>query len=899
VDIKRLLTRGGQVFAAEIIDGTEQYPVLLESLGNNVILPALIAEGWKLTALPLSLQKNGIALEDFPKMEFSPTVLEEQDMYDLLGTPLSMEERRAYLSDDVQKMELPQGNYTIQTREEFLQYLRKTADLAIPEDYLPINYFTHPSALFSLEEFQDPANKEYVALLEQRRCLSEAQFNNLREWALAHGLKSDFTPQDFVSFYFQWGVCGLNVPVLQKRTEERYVMKDMENEDPFGMRALGRVPTTCTPYLYDFGLVDRFQRLYRKPGTENYQIMEPKEAARLTQILQDNEVGVVRVRLQVGEQAEVWETTDTKIEFNSRYLMIGNTFYTSLRVQGRYGAIASTYWNKSMSEELNNEMFLHAIAHEFVERRRVKANVSSYKALCDSGCSPLAALIYMKDTLGLGEPDPLETEERTIVTTKDIQDYLLGNEIADDVQDIIEDMMNGVLNIDNIAEGIKADAYQNTDKLYSMLYCANHILGIPAKDIYAEVTRFDGTKPLSFTDGTVTLKIPSAPIDGAAQGYKADLYKYRKAQAKQATNYLWVDLVARELGPESATRPIGVKCYTATTCARLTAVLDGLRMIYAAKLESDVTDPYLRNAAKDHCDIFAVDAFFNGAMRGYYTFPDVVSKDVVWLEPETKALWRKLIAGPFVDDTVSIADNAIYYDTDGDWHWYCVNAVVQPYKIMPRKGYSIRETSLAAVWFDTTTLDIWPELVKRNLVRAGEMPWSYLAQQAPVFLGRTDLGLLDYYSLSKQAVEHYDRTKKFMGVPHLLELKYPALAPEDVELPPAGPDEDYRFKTGYGRFLQYVPMEVETAEEEHRSIYGFTGLTAEDYFYTGGVFEYPVSIGKKAISIIEGTGLYADGKIYSPADVEHMDPAVYPIKHLCGRKYLVCAADGAYWVVEV
>ena len=39
MDIKRLLTRGGEPFAAEIVDNTEKYNVFLEALGNNVILP--------------------------------------------------------------------------------------------------------------------------------------------------------------------------------------------------------------------------------------------------------------------------------------------------------------------------------------------------------------------------------------------------------------------------------------------------------------------------------------------------------------------------------------------------------------------------------------------------------------------------------------------------------------------------------------------------------------------------------------------------------------------------------------------------------------------------------------------------------------------------------------------
>ena len=36
MDVKRLLTRGGQVFAAEIIDNTEVYKVFIEALETYV-----------------------------------------------------------------------------------------------------------------------------------------------------------------------------------------------------------------------------------------------------------------------------------------------------------------------------------------------------------------------------------------------------------------------------------------------------------------------------------------------------------------------------------------------------------------------------------------------------------------------------------------------------------------------------------------------------------------------------------------------------------------------------------------------------------------------------------------------------------------------------------------------
>lgn len=893
MDVKRLLTRGGKPFAAEIVDGTENYMVFLEALGNSVILPELIKSGWKLTALPLSLSKNGTALMDLPKMEYSPSVTEEQDMYDMLGTEMPLEERKMFLStDEVQTVKMAAGNYTIQTREDFLHYLDETSNTKMAEDFLPINYFVHPAALFSFEEYKDPANRKWVSMLDKRRHLSMAQFDNFRRWAVQNGLKPDFSAQELLSFYFQWGICGLNVPVLSKRTVEHYVMCDVPVSSADA--------TNRTPFVNDFGLVDRFQREYRKPGTERYQLSDPKEALRVSQLLTDNNVAVVRVRAPIGELVEEWETMETNISFNPRYLMVGNMRLTSLKAKGKFGDIHPRYWNPSTEAEMNNDMFLRAMAADFIEMRKVKADVSSYRALCEVGCSPLSALVYMKDVLELDKADPLATDEEVLVTTNDIVNYLRGNTVPVEVQNVIEGLMDGSQNIDAVQAGITNDASQNADKLYTMLYCANHILNIPSKDIYVAISKYDGSEPLSFTNGEITLRIPSEPIDAAYRGFKADKAAYRKAQVEKADNFMWVDTVARELGPESATRHVGVRCYTAHLTSRMKDELTGLQNIFIKKVEDEVYDPRLKSSYKDYARLFAVGALFSGALRGFYTFPKEVDSTVVRVTPEQKASWRKCIEGPFVDDTVSISDDAVYFDFAGDWKWYCVNAVIQPTKVTPRYGFSIKETSLIAAWHDYSTLPLYKELLQRNLLKAGDQPWSLLAMTRPVFNQREDdRGLIPYFNSSKQYLETYDHSKKFVGVPHILELQYPIFADDDAEAPEAGHNEEFKFKVGTGKILQYVDDGVGEKKQAKPPILPFNNLMSEDFFYTGGKMTLPVKEGKKPITVLDHSSLFIDGHEVRPADVENMDQSVYPISHLCGRRYLICDALGAYWTVEV
>lgn len=893
MDIKRLLTRGGQPFAAEIVDGTEKYMVFLEALGNSVILPELIKSGWKLTALPLSLSKNGTALMDLPKIEYSPSISEEQDMYDMLGTEMPLEERKKLLStEEVRTVKMAEGNYTIQTREDFLRYLEETSNTKMAEDFLPINYFVHPAALFTFEEFKDPANRKWLSMLDKRRHLSMAQFDNLRQWAVHNGLKPDFSAQELLSFYFQWGICGLSVPVLSKRTAEHYVMCDV----PVSSADV----TNRTPFVNDFGLVDRFQREYRKPGTERYQLSDPKEALRVSQLLKDDEVAVVRVRAPIGELVEEWETMETNISFNPRYLMVGDSRFTSLKARGKFGDIHPRHWNPSTEEDMNNDMFLRSMASDFIEKRKVKADISSYRALCEVGCSPLSALVYMKDVLELDKVDPLATDEDVLVTTNDIVTYLQGGTVPVEVQNVIEGLMDGSQNIDAVQAGITNDANQSADKLYTMLYCANHILNIPAKDIYTAIANFDGTTPLSFTNGQVTLRIPSDPIDAAYRGFKADKAAYRKEQAEKADNFMWVDAVARELGPESASRHVGVRCYTARLNSRMKDELALLQNEFIKRAEEEVNNPYVLNACRENARIVAINALFSGALRGFYTFPEEVDKSVVRITPEQRASWRKCIEGPFVDDTVSISDDAVYFDFAGEWKWYCVNAIIQPTKVTPRYGFSLKETSLIATWHDYSTLPIYKDLLQRNLIKVGDQPWSLLAMTRPVFNQREDdRGLISYFNASKQYLDSYDRTKQFVGVPHILELQYPIFSNDDAEAPAAAVGEEYKFKVGTGRIIQYAKDDIGEKVSSKPPILPFNNLTPEDFFYTGGKMSLPVKSGKKPITVLDNSSLFVDGHEVRPADVENMNPVEYPVTHLCGRRYLICDALGAYWTVEV
>lgn len=820
-------------------------------------------------------------------MEYSPSVTEEMDMHDLMGTEMSLEERKALLSkEDLKGVAMAEGNYIIQTREDFIAYLKQSAELKQAEDFYPINYFVHPSARFTFAEYTDPANTNIIALLERRRNLTMAQFDNLRAWAVRNGLKSDFTAQELVSFYFQWGICGLTTTVLSKRSVERFVRMDMQ-----AIPNLDR-----TPVLKDLGLIGRNLQEYRKPGTERYEVADPAYVNKLAMTLKSNEVTPINIQRKVGEVVEEWTTPEGDISFTPRYLKVGNTTSVPLRAKGKHGTISPSYWNPGKEAELDEDMYLRALADDFIEKRTVHVDVSSYKALCESGCSPFAALTYVVDMLQSAPvKDPMETE--VPITTADIQAFLKGEEIAPEHESTLTDIMEGVINIDAVANGLDMDRQQNSDNMYRLFYCAHHILNVPLKDIYQKIQDFDPEgEPLEFVYDDVVLPIPSRPIDAARKGYYKDLNSYRMAQVEKADLYMWVDLVARELGPESATRHVGVHCYKAERTGTLRSLLVDVGEELLRMVEEEA--PQLVKPFQAIQAGAAVKSFFSGAMRGFYEVPGI--NKVVHLTPEQRTLWRKYIKGPFIEDTVTISDDIVYCGMPGEWKWYCVNAIVQPTKVTPRDGFNLRETSLIAVWNDYSATPLYKELLQRSLIQRNEMCWSAMALTSPLYSsheGEDERGLPAYYTRATEALNTYDRHCKFTGVPHILETQYPRLAVETEEVP-AGPNEEYKFKAGRGCVLKHTDVSVEH-KTTHTPITSFQGLTSEDFFYTGGKITLPTRLNKKDVFVPNNYTLYIEGKSVRPADVENLNPNEYPITHLCGRRYLLCDAMGAYWIVEV
>lgn len=892
MDIKRLLTKGGEPFAAEIVDADETYKVFLESLENDVMLPELIKSGWKLTSLPFTLKKDGVALENLPKMEYSPSTEEELEMYDMIGTKMSIDAKRAYLSEDEMKtITIAEGQYFINTREELLSYLDLIAKDKCENDFLPLNYFVHPNALFSLEEYRDANNSVYVSRIEARRHMGLDKFLKLREWALNNGLKQDFTPIDFLSFYFQWGMCGLRLNILSKEIMECYTLS--------GVSAFGKASMAC---LNEFALIDRNQQIYKRAGTEDYKPYDEKSAVLKSQRLRDNETAVIKTVLPATETIEKWVTSEVTIEIGARGVFMGFHNSDSIVVDGKFGCMYSMYWNPKEEENMNNDMFLRAMAEDFIDRRKKKVEVSSYKALLDVGCSPKNALLYISKGFDLNM-DSIGAEPK-IIDYNTVLSFLRGEEIDTDADSLLRDIMDGVVNIDNVAKGMAMDAAQDADTLYTQLYCINHVLNIPAEKIYEELVNYKDSKFLNgdsllFTNGYIVVPVVATPITGAYDGYKLDMEIYREEQVNTATSMLYVVEAARELGPEDATRHVAIKGYTLSVTSAAEAALKALQNKYEEYVTRHITNPVQIKAYIESGRMVAVGMLFSAAIKGFYTFPKEITKEAFKVTPEERSTLRSLIKGPSVDTTLVIADNAIYNYPETPWHWYCVNAIVTPYKVRPRAGQKVNETSLCAVWADMKGRPEFAELKRRGLVENDSVCWSALSTLYPIIpeYREDDVTLRQYYDNAMDELNNYDHSLAFKAAQHPLGMQYKLLMDKETEETP-GENEEYKFKAGNVKTLMKDIPDATVLREDYVPITRFVHMEAEDFYQAGGKLEFPKSGMDGYFKVLDPFTLFCNGKIIRPADVESLSSDEYPISHMHGQKYLIRDIEGRYWIVR-
>lgn len=925
MEIKKrlMLPESNEITAVMLNDEGEEYPVFLETLHNTLVFPTLMESGYSLDSLPYGFVKNGVGFEDLPVEKYNCTDAELEMMYNSIGSKLPYDEIKSHVNvNAVKGIKLPPTNYTITTREELLQYLDATSSAQDEQDFLPLNYFVAPSARFSLREYKSKELHKYVDLITNRRTMSLKKFRNLLAFLKKMGVVgASPSVQDVLNGYFAWGMDGLDFIIINKRTEQRAfrLMPSLNVKSAMERRTFGFIDglgNLLTP-------LNERDVVWKIPGSSN-----PETIPNLIRGMKPNETKVVNYLAPAKTDVTILEGIEYNIQFSDNTVVMQMQTYTPLRVVSPI-AIGKTI-PLSLALPVNEDKLmtmctLEAFADMIFEYRRMNIKVSSFDALTVSGCNARTALDYVVTKLDLSKDKSaasMQTENAMPqIQIPDIESFLEGETDQDEtIKSFLEDIVQGVFNIDSIDKGKRIESNVSTETLFGELYAIHHVMGIPLQDMYEKIkTIRNGAESLTFTDGEITHTINTSLMKHAYNGYTRDVQSYDLKNAHDCKFFSFVTLVAREVGCDTADRHVGMEFYFVNRMKKpVEALLNQLAEMYEERVMSTIPDAIKQTAAMRYVDVFTLSRYFEIAFKGTITYPNMVgaltvaaSSDMIttanrFLELRIENLTAYCGFTVDASSSASLTFNA-----------YCTNAYITPTYVIPRGSGTIHEVPFYAAWCDWRTKNpqIWEALVNAGTIKADFIPWEnrYYDQQFVCRnleeLDRVD-SLMHYYDVAIAEVADYPDDKEFTAVTHPTEYMFPGLKDEN--------DEDYvalpkqrdgapTVRIGLCRDITidnyktklYPSEEIKDADTY---IKPFRGFSADALMLVEDVMDKLPKSDKQPITVMatHDSIFVSDlNQVMHFSRIVELDSNRYPIVHVYDRIYLLRATDGRIWEVRI
>lgn len=862
-------------------DEGEEYPVFLESLHNTILFPEVLRNGYKLAGLPYDFVKDGRSLmelpvEDFPYPVDGPVM---QQMYDALGTKLPMAELSKNIDATIAKgIPMPSTNYVIKTREAFLKYLKNYESMPMEEDFLPINYFVAPEARFSVKEYQDPDNSQYIKVLNDRRRMSIKKFYSLVDWLENMGMSKSASFVDVVDAYFAWGFDGLNDLFVNKKITQSPVnlVPGSSNFriDPRVADSITENPYTA--YEYTYGLVDSSGRWKLAPeNQQQHWRATESNPKKFDEFCQRIPVGTsVRIKLKAPVTRKVFELqgNDCFIKYsNDTVLMltsgIGNQpvyhSYPTLVVPSITDITTTLSGNYALprnKELLTEHCMIEALAKYVYEMRKDPRRVSSYEALVASGASPEDAILYIltyagfiTDSLDQFIAEASIDEEGSMVKIPPtvVTDYLMGNRAPDgeentnlsEAYNAIYSVINGDINIDGVSIGKQSDSMNDITSIYEDIRVINKILGISLTDIYDRMNaRPENATDVIFEGNGIKFVMDISPISFAIEGFATDLKKYQLNQATNATRFYEVIQVAREIcSPgeggtiQADARPIAIE-YLYANCASnkegnavnsiLGTFMEGL--MEEVNVHPNATVQFINKYARLK-RTFAMQAWFEVYHKGYYTLPkDLGSKRMNVPTDTVQAIHTYTHVG--IDSLAAITRSSVYQGYNGNpkspnctqFMQFCVNAYVGDTFVIPKApGATIHEAPFYALWFRWDA-NRTARLVQSGAINGNHVPWEVRYIRDMAVRPYDDefkclshpLSLASYYKKASEEMKNWPANWEFKRVSHPVEYLYPGL---DMDLDGSTPESEPA--TLAAPRVGAPPVEVLTGRELDKTVY--------------------------------------------------------------------------------
>lgn len=909
MDILKQLRISGRedVTSVLIKDGDMEYPVFLDSLLNTVMFDELLNSGWEFCGFPYNFQKNGIKLSQLEIIDYNPTATEQQDMWDLIGEKLPMEELKKHISiKSLNAVEMREGDYTILTRDDFLKYLDMLSNIEM-EDFIPLNYFVHPSARFTFEEYVSGQYSRYTTIIERRRRMTYAKFKKLRQWLVE---KTDINPScspiDLLDAYYSWGIDGLQMSYITKKREMRYrtlgasdVAIDMSQRQYVMRHEIGLVDNTGTIIV-----PEESRSINWKPNVTNIQVFNDTYVG-----LKPNDTAVVDLVTQSSTEVTILEGVEATVMYDSTTLLVGPRKSLNLQVVptiASFKIVAPEYWREDKENELKQINYFRAIARLAINKCIQPSSATSFKALTLSGCSPLTALYYYILSQNLNSPN-LEDTTMPIITLQHAHDYCEGKLTNDEIYDILDNFVNGITNIGHTYNGIRAEDEYSAESMYNEIYTIVKILGISPDTVCERITAMpDDEEEIVFEGNgyTHTLKLPKLTL--RTNGYNMDLENYRDEALYKAVEYTYITVAAREIAAGETRRHVALECLTLFRTSKANNMLNQLSSDFNAEVDQRIVGIQQQVAYKKLSRMFAASRFFEAALEGTITYPTAVGGKKIHLTPEQSQQYRNLLTNN-IESTTLYCESSV--DSFGNFRRYCVNAYVTPEYIIPKSKYKIKESSFVALYRDFSSRpDLVEKFVNLGLITRNHVPWDFR-----YFNDRMcDIDMLSNRTLlfyNTNAIEYRNNVspnEEFNAAPHPLEYLEPGLYTDDETVildTPRDKTPPYKVGEVYIRSISDYKDILSIDRDEKLTIVGFKPFqefTAEDIYYRPDVLEITIPMSNNSITIYGNTKFYTKSLgIQDYTVIPTLDEKTFPVVHVHDRKYIIRDIKGKYWEVEV
>jgi len=917
---KRLITSGAkEVNAVLIYDEGEEYPVFLESLHNTIMFPTLIESGYVLESLPYGFVKNGVSFDQLPVENYTLNDVQEEMMYNSIGVKLPHDEIKKHIVAGVAKgLPQPATAYTIFTREDFLKYLDATAVASLDDDYMPLNYFVAPEARFSIKEYKDPSNLNYVQLINNRRNMSLKKFTKLVTALLKINLPVNYTSMDVLDAYFAWGMDGLDMPIINKRRESR----------PFRLTTNRNVTAPMVNKTY--GYVDGMQNLLTPKNQRDVawrlSNKDPQFLSAITSGMQMNDTRLVEFSVGTKQEITILEGTEFNIQYSDETLIMQLQSYPPIRVEspisvGEYIDLKLALPNNR--EKLYEHCTIDALARMLYTYRKPTVKVSSFDALKIAGCNPRTVLDYITTKYDMSKEQNALTEDAAPqIFDFDINNYLAGNSVSEDIKLFLDDVVNGVFNIDEIGQGKQAEASVNTVSVYREIYALHHVMGISLQDIYDKFrTITSDTKSLTFTDGDIQHTIDVSPLIYSTVGYKHDLMRYDLDNARDCTFFTYVNLIAREAGDERADKHVGIEFFLVNKRhSAVKEVLSDLTKKFEDKVTSMISDVTKQAGQMRLVNMFALSRYFEIAFKGTITWPAILGGNVEPALPSTVQTCRKYLERKIENITAFCSFTANTASARNlTFNAYCTNAYITPEYVIPRSDTPIKELPFYSVWFDwkNKNPEIWKQLVDNNVLTVDFEAWEsrYATEQfvqRDLFELDAPDSLLYYYNHAIEEVKNYPADKDFIAVTHPMQYMFPGLYAEgesydNCETLAAPRTSDPVIRLGLCRDItkdtyssKLLPSEILPVKDSY--IRQYKGFEASTLILVPDVFNKIPDLTDADLTVMpESESVYVSdtNQVINFRRILELDFNKYPISHICDRDYLLRSADGKLWEVRI